>query len=116
MTQDGGFDRLDRIEAILLQTAQQQQVNTSALAQLTEQQQTNTMAIAQLTLTQHSYTQALAQLTAKVDGLTEEVDSLRDIVMHSIQNAESDRTLFQAEIRRIWEYLFRQSGNGRGEG
>ncbi len=102
MTQDGRFDRLDRIEAILLQTAQQQQVNTSALAQLTEQQQTNTTAI--------------AQLTAKVDGLTEEVDSLRDIVMHSIQNAESDRTLFQAEIRRIWEYLFRQSGNGRGEG
>ncbi len=87
MTQDGGFDRLDRIEAILLQTAQQQQVNTSALA----------------------------QLTAKVDGLTEEVDSLRDIVMHSIQNAESDRSVFQAEIRRIWEYLFRQSGNGRGE-
>jgi hypothetical protein len=34
MTQDGRFDRLDRIEAILLQTAQQQQVNTSALAQL----------------------------------------------------------------------------------
>ncbi len=101
MTQDGGFDRLDRIEAILLQTAQQQQVNTSALAQLTEQQQTNTTA--------------LAQLTAKVDGLTEEVDSLRDIVMHSIQNAESDRSVFQAEIRRIWEYLFRQSGNGRGE-
>jgi hypothetical protein len=88
MTQDGRFDRLDRIEAILLQTAQQQQVNTSALA----------------------------QLTAKVDGLTEEVDSLRDIVMHSIQNAESDRSVFQAEIRRIWEYLFRQSGNGRGEG
>ncbi len=101
MTQDGRFDRLDRIEAILLQTAQQQQVNTSALAQLTEQQQTNTVAI--------------AQLTAKVDGLTEEVDSLRDIVMHSIQNAESDRSVFQAEIRRIWEYLFRQSGNGRGE-
>ncbi|MEI2582369.1 hypothetical protein [Scytonema sp. PRP1] len=88
MTQDGRQDRLDRIEAILLQTAQQQQVNTSALA----------------------------QLTAKVDGLTEEVDSLRDIVMHSIQNAESDRTLFQAEIRRIWEYLLGQSGNGRGEG
>jgi hypothetical protein len=31
-------------------------------------------------------------------------------------NAESDRTLFQAEIRRIWEYLLGQSGNGRGEG
>ncbi len=88
MTQDGQQNRLDQIEAILLQTAQQQQTNTTALA----------------------------QLTAKVDGLTSEVDSLRDIVMHSIQNAESDRSVFQAEIRRIWEYLFRQSGNGRGEG
>jgi hypothetical protein len=88
MTADGQQNRLDQIEAILLQTAQQQQTNTTALA----------------------------QLTAKVDGLTEEVDSLRDIVMHSIQNAESDRSVFQAEIRRIWEYLFRQSGNGRGEG
>jgi hypothetical protein len=87
MTADGGQNRLAQIEAILLQTAQQQQTNTTALA----------------------------QLTAKVDGLTEEVDSLRDIVMHSIQNAESDRQVFQAEIRRIWEYLFRQSGNGRGE-
>ena len=102
MTQDGQQNRLDQIEAILLQTAQQQQTNTTAIAQLTEQQQANTTAI--------------AQLTAKVDGLTEEVDSLRDIVMHSIQNAESDRTLFQAEIRRIWEYLLGQSGNGRGEG
>ncbi|WP_414589591.1 hypothetical protein [Scytonema sp. PCC 10023] len=101
MTQDGQQNRLDQIEAILLQTAQQQQTNTTAIAQLTEQQQVNTTAI--------------AQLTAKVDGLTEEVDSLRDIVMHSIQNAESDRTLFQAEIRRIWEYLLGQSGNGRGE-
>ncbi|BAY50595.1 hypothetical protein SAMD00079811_82240 (plasmid) [Scytonema sp. HK-05] len=102
MTHDGQQNRLDQIEAILLQTAQQQQTNTTAIAQLTEQQQTNTTAI--------------AQLTAKVDGLTEEVDSLRDIVMHSIQNAESDREVFQAEIRRIWEYLLGRSGNGRGEG
>jgi hypothetical protein len=87
MTQDGQQNRLDQIEAILLQTAQQQQTNTTALA----------------------------QLTAKVDGLTEEVDSLRDIVMHSIENAERDREVFQAEIRRIWEYLLGRSGNGRGE-
>ncbi len=32
------------------------------------------------------------------------------------RNAESDRSVFQAEIRRFWEYLLRQSGNGRGEG
>jgi hypothetical protein len=48
--------RLDRIEAILLQTATrldqvalQQQTNTDAITQLTEQQKVNTAAIAQLT-------------------------------------------------------------------
>jgi hypothetical protein len=49
---------------------------------------------------------------------TEEIHSLIDIVMHSIQNAEADREIIkqnQAEIRRIWEYLLRQSGNGRSE-
>lgn len=48
---------------------------------------------------------------------TEEIHSLTDILMHSIQNAETDREVFQAEIRRIWEYLLgQQRGNGRGEG
>lgn len=49
---------------------------------------------------------------------TEEIHSLTDILMHSIQNAETDREVFQAEIRRIWEYLLGQqrNGNGRGEG
>ncbi|MBF2007960.1 MAG: hypothetical protein IGS49_21575 [Chlorogloeopsis fritschii C42_A2020_084] len=49
---------------------------------------------------------------------TEEIHSLIDIVMHSIQNAEAEREIIkqnQAEIRRIWEYLLRQSGNGRSE-
>ncbi|WP_138496969.1 hypothetical protein [Nostoc sp. PA-18-2419] len=48
---------------------------------------------------------------------TEEIHSLTDILMHSIQNAETDREVFQAEIRRIWEYLLgQQRGNGRSEG
>ncbi|MDF5712070.1 MAG: hypothetical protein PUP90_31455 [Nostoc sp. S4] len=48
---------------------------------------------------------------------TEEIHSLTDILLHSIQNAETDREVFQAEIRRIWEYLLgQQRGNGRGEG
>ncbi|MBW4605700.1 MAG: hypothetical protein KME22_00375 [Hassallia sp. WJT32-NPBG1] len=66
--------RLDRIEAILLQTAtrldqvaQQQQTNTSAITQLTERQQTNTDAIAQLTEQQKANTAAIAQLTERVD-------------------------------------------------
>jgi hypothetical protein len=45
---------------------------------------------------------------------SEEIHSLTDIVMHSIQNAETDREVFQAEIRRIWEYLLGQQRNGNG--
>lgn len=47
---------------------------------------------------------------------TEEIHSLTDILMHSIQNAETDREVFQAEIRRIWEYLQGQQRNGNGNG
>ncbi|MBD2168634.1 hypothetical protein H6G04_30095 [Calothrix membranacea FACHB-236] len=61
-----GHSRLDRLEAILLQVAQQQASNTTAIA----------------------------NLTAKVDNLTEDVNSLTGIVMHSIQNAETDRETF----------------------
>ncbi|MCM0592605.1 MAG: hypothetical protein HEQ35_27490 [Gloeotrichia echinulata IR180] len=81
-------DRLDRIEAILEQVARQQATNTTAIA----------------------------QLTVKVDGLTEDVASVTDILMHSIQIAEADREVFQAEIRRIWEYLLGQQRNGKGRG
>lgn len=28
------------------------------------------------------------------------------------QNAERDQAVFQAEIRRVWEYLLQQGGNG----
>lgn len=83
-------NRLDRIEAILEQVALQQATNTTAMA----------------------------QLTVKVDGLTQDVTSLTDILMHSIQISETDREVFQSEIRRIWEYLLGQqrNGNGRSEG
>jgi hypothetical protein len=77
--------RLDQIEAILATVAIQQAANTQAIAQLTQ-----------------------------------DVDYLRQITLHNIEltqqdreQAERDRQAFQAEIRRIWEYLLQQSGNGR---
>lgn len=105
MTQDRG-DRLDRIEAILERTVVLSQQTAARLDQVATQQQTNTAALA---------------------NLTTEVNALRDIVMHAIGNAEVDRETFQAEaqasraefqaeIRRIWEYLLQQSGNGRSSG
>ncbi|MBW4614494.1 MAG: hypothetical protein KME21_14715 [Desmonostoc vinosum HA7617-LM4] len=72
-----------------------------------------------LTLRVDGLTENVNNLTLRVDGLTENVNNLTeesssiiDIMMHSIQNAETDRETFQAEIQRIWEYLVRQGGNG----
>jgi hypothetical protein len=74
--------RLDQIESILFQVAQQQAANT----------------------------QAIANLGVKIDNLTNDVVNLTDITMHSIQNAENDREAWQAEIKRIWEYLRDRNG------
>lgn len=91
--------RLDRIEQLLLLT-------TTALGETARQQQNNTNAIAQLTT-------RLDQLTIKVDGLTDDVGLLTNYFQQVISNAETDRETFQAEIRRIWEYLLQRGSNGR---
>jgi hypothetical protein len=77
-------DRLDRIESILEATA-------TRLDQVAHQQAANTTAIAQLSVEIRSFV------------ATQEA---------VIENAETDRATFQAEIRRIWEYLLSSSGNG----
>lgn len=101
MTENPGqSSRLDRIEQLLLLT-------TTALGETARQQQANTNAIAQVTA-------RLDQLTITVDGLTEDVRLLTDYFGQVIQNAETDRETFQAEIQRIWQYLLQQSGNGHG--
>lgn len=69
--------RLDRIEAILLESANQQRANTQAIARLSEE---------------------VLSFVATQEAI--------------IENAENDRAAFQAEIRRIWEYLLQQGGNG----
>lgn len=38
-------------------------------------------------------------------------ESLR-VIERNLQTIERDREVFQTEIRRIWEYLLTQSGNG----
>lgn len=85
------LDRLDRIEAILLTTATQQQTNTFVLGEVATK---------------------LDRLTSRVDQVAAEVANLNDILMASIEIAETDRQTFQAEIRRVWEYLVRAGGNG----
>lgn len=89
-------NRLDQIEAILFQTVTSLNQVTQRIDRVAEQQEVNTQAIAGLTL--------------KIDNLTADIASLTDITMHSIQNAEDDREAWQSEIRRIWEYLRDRNG------
>lgn len=77
-------DRLDRIERILEATA-------IRLDQVAHQQAANT--------------EAIAQLSVEIRAFVSTQEAI-------IENAETDREAFQAEIRRIWEYLLGQSGNG----
>jgi hypothetical protein len=81
-------DRLDRIERILEATA-------TRLDQVAQQQETNTIAI--------------GELSAEIKSFVATQEAI-------IENAETDRASFQAEIRRIWEYLLAQSGNGHTSG
>lgn len=87
-------DRLDRIERILEATATRLDQTATCLDQVAHQQAANTEAIGQLSVEIRSF-------VATQEAI--------------IQNAETDRAIIlenQAEIRRIWEYLLAQSGNG----
>ncbi|AFZ61432.1 hypothetical protein H6G54_28520 [Anabaena cylindrica FACHB-243] len=95
--------RLDQIEDLLLQTATNLNQVTIKLDRVAEQQTINTQSIGNLTV-------KVDQLTTKIDNLTADVASLTEITMHDIQHAEDDREAWQAEIRRIWEYLRDRNG------
>jgi len=61
-------------------------------------------------------TRANSQTAARLERtVTQLADIARDhqLALRLVsQNAERDRTIFQSEIRRIWEYLVQQGGNG----
>jgi uncharacterized protein YoxC len=50
-----------------------------------------------------------------VDTLSASIRDLREIQLVMIQQSTVDRTTWQAEIQRIWEYLTTTRPNGRGE-
>ncbi len=50
-----------------------------------------------------------------VDTLSASIRDLRESQLVMIQQATVDRTAWQAEIQRIWEYLTTTRPNGRGE-
>jgi hypothetical protein len=118
--------RLDRIERILLQVAEQQQQTQEQQQQFQEQQQrtqqqidANAEAITQLQTTQ-------ARSQKNLDDLIEET---LQMFGDSIAQADQDRAIMremqsevrglQTENRRIFEVLRRRNpgnGNGSGEG
>lgn len=55
----------------------------------------------------------IQQLTENVAAVNQRVDTLAEQAAEDRQQAAIDRQTFQAEIQRIWDYLLRQSGNGR---
>ena len=103
-------DRLDRIEQILAQVAEQQKSTNTTLAQIAEQQKSNTAAIGQLTQ-KVTYLDGDAQASAadfahRIVELWEEAERDR-------KKADEDRAFMrglQTENRRILDYLYNRNG------
>jgi uncharacterized protein YoxC len=53
-------------------------------------------------------------MVSTVDTLSASIRDLREVQLAMIQQANTERTEWQAEIQRIWEYLLRQNPNGHG--
>lgn len=82
-----GNSRLDRIEAILVATAQQQEANTRAIAQLTEridlisaQQQSNTEQLDRMAVQQQAYIDRLDWMAVQQQATTDRQQRLDDRV------------------------------------
>lgn len=95
MTNADQPSRLDRIERILEWVA----VNHESLQQTVQQ---NTSAIAALR----------EDLQASISHLVGVIGDFAELAHNDREQADRERSVFQAEIRRIWEYLLRQGGNG----
>jgi chromosome segregation ATPase len=128
-------DRLDRIEAILVATAVQQQANTEALTRLEAQTFANSEAIGRLEVQTLANATAIDRLTERVDQLTERVDRLAQrfdglvsaigshqealrLISQQHNEWREQMRIIQTEIRDIWQYLnnqLRNRGNGGGQ-
>jgi chromosome segregation ATPase len=55
---------------------------------------------------------ANSQTAARLERAVNQLASVARDHQEALRIMERDREVFQTEIRRIWEYLLRQSGNG----
>ncbi len=121
------IQQAQRTEERLTTTERLAQQNSEAIAQLVTATFRNTTAIAR-------HDETLTRIEANLDRLELQMEQLREIVTTSTtetiqlvaqqavqserdrQAWQEDRQTWQAEIRRIWEHLERQTGNGNGRG
>ncbi|MEH2067859.1 MAG: hypothetical protein V7K47_06785 [Nostoc sp.] len=91
--------RLDRIEALLLQTAVQQQANTQAISRL----ETNQEAL------QQQLEASISHLVGLIGDFVEEAQQDRAV----IRELQSEVRGIQTENQRILQYLFGQQDENR---
>lgn len=53
-----------------------------------------------------------SQTIARLERTVTQLADISRLHQQALRSADRDRQVFQAEIRRIWEYLLGQSGNG----
>ncbi len=118
-------NRLDRLEAALGRfaelTIQNVQRHDEAIANVSESvlAQSDTIDvlvsnISQLTENVNRLNNTVDNLTIAVNRSSQNIDSLTAQAAEDRQQAAIDRQTWQSEIQRIWQYLERQTGNGRG--
>ncbi|KYC36847.1 hypothetical protein WA1_45130 [Scytonema hofmannii PCC 7110] len=133
-------NRLDLIEALLLQTVQQQHANTATISQIAQQQQANTATVSQIAQQQQANTATISQIaqqqqanTATISQLTQQqaelkqelqdsISHLVSVIGNFVEEAQKDRAIIQelqSEVRgiqtenqRILQYLFGRQGQG----
>ena len=82
--------RLDRIEEILLQVAQRQVANTTAITQITERQKTNTEAINQLTQRVDSLSASLEKNIKDLVGIIADgIEGLSEMIARIVRQSEN---------------------------
>jgi len=91
--------RLDRIESLLerhiIQAEADRQTIKSVVRELVENAEADRQA----------FIDSISENSERIETLTERFDRF-------VEQAALDRQVWQAEIRRIWEYLLSQGKNG----
>ena len=91
--------RLDLIETILFRVAEQQEVNTQAIAALTVKQEGNTQAIAQLTTKLENLSDNVNELTENTNRVLARSAVLDDVLLELRDSHEQHQHNFEEHQR-----------------